>query len=157
MLVAAFCSLHDAEVAARFLTDRGVPTKAIGLRRPPPRAGRGGTPRLARPLIYAAFGGVVTGLVGALLWSVLAPDLLTVGWRVAASTLVGASAAGSIGVLAENGLEIPFQSGPAAGQEFGPETGDSAVVAVEESQVRHAAALLRRIGVDRILVGNDLH
>lgn len=31
VLVASFGSLHDAEAAARFLTDRGVPTRAIGL------------------------------------------------------------------------------------------------------------------------------
>lgn len=34
VLVASFGSLHDAEAAARFLTDRGVPTRAIGLSTP---------------------------------------------------------------------------------------------------------------------------
>jgi len=160
VLVAAFGSLQDAEVAARFLTDRGVPTKAIGLRRPAlsSQSGLADTPKRARPLIYAAFGGVVTGLVGNLLWNVLAPDLLTTAWRVAATVFVGASAAGSIGVLAENGFDFPFQSDSAEAREIGPPSSeDRAVVAVEESEVRHAAELLRRIGVDRILVGDDLY
>jgi hypothetical protein len=155
VLVASFGSLHDAEAAARFLTDRGVPTRTIELSRAEPGApsGRGVNRRFARPLTFAAFGGVLTGLGGTVLWSTFAPDFMTNGWRLIATVLVGATAAGSIGAAVDSGLELPAQDdrvGPGAVSTSIHEA--RAVVAVAESQVQHATGLLRRIGVDRILV-----
>lgn len=154
VLVAGFASLHDAAAAARFLNERGVLADTIGVRSAT-QCSDGGRPRSrSRPLIYAAFGGVATGLVGSLLWTVVASDVLTAAWRVVATVFVGASAGGSIGVLTDQGLDVRFgeRSGtvPWAGE-------DHAVVAVEASQVRDATELLRRIGVDRILVAEDRH
>jgi hypothetical protein len=158
VLVAAFGSLHDAEAAARFLTDRGVPTKAIGLSKPAADSpsGPGGNRRVARPVIFAAFGGVLAGFGGNIFWSTLAPDFLTAGWRVIGSALVGATAAGSIGVAVDSGLEDPLQDDPPAQRAVKSSSDvERAVVAVAESHARRAAGLLRRIGVDRMLVGDE--
>ena len=158
VLVAAFGSLHDAEVAARFLTDRGVPTKAIGLSKAAADwpSGPGGNRRVARPVIFAAFGGVLTGFAGNIFWSAFAPEFLTAGWRVIGSALVGATAAGSIGVAVDSGLESPSQHDRAGERAVNsPSDAERAVVAVAESQVERAAGLLRRIGVDRMLVGDE--
>ena len=160
VLVAAFGSLHDAEAAARFLTDGGVPTRAIGLSRAAPDSpsGLGGNRRLARLLTFAAFVGVLTGLVGNILWSAFAPEFLTAGWRVIGSVLVGATAAGSIGVAVDSGLDVPLQDDQAGQCAVNPSSNDErAVVAVAEAHVERAAGLLRRIGVDRLLVGDDAH
>lgn len=158
VLVAAFGSLHDAEAAARFLTDRGVPTKAIGLSgaAEDSPSDPGGNRRVARPLIFAAFGGVLTGFVGNIVSSALAPEFLTASWRVIGSVLVGATAAGSIGVAVDNGLEDPLQH-DRAGQHTAnsPSEAERAVVAVAEFHVERAAGLLRRVGVDRMLVGDE--
>ena len=158
VLVAAFGSLHDAEAAARFLTDRGVPTKAIGLSRgaPDSPSGPGGNWRLTRPLTFAAFGGVLTGLVGSVLLSVFAPEFLTTGWRAIGSVLVGATAAGSIGVAVDSGLDLPVHHGRAGQRAVSSSTNEErAVVAVAAPQVERAAGLLRRIGVDRMLVDDE--
>jgi hypothetical protein len=97
VLVAAFGSLHDAEAAARFLTDRGVPTKAIGL------SGGAADPRPGPGTIRRFL-----------------------GYRSATR-------------------RDPVLTGE-----------DQAVVAVPEPHVDDATLLLRRIGVDRLLVGNEL-
>ena len=159
VLVAAFGSLHDAEAAARFLTDRDVPTTAIGLSRAgtDSPSGRAGNRRLARPLTFAAFGGVLTGLAGNILWSAFGPEFLTAGWWVIGSVLVGATAAGSIGVAVDSGVDVPLQHDQAGERAVTSSNEERAVVAVAACDVDRAAGLLRRIGVDRLLVGDDPH
>ena len=160
VLVAAFGSLHDAEAAARFLTARDVPTTAIGLSGagPDSPSGRRGNRGLARPLTFAAFGGVLTGLAGDILWSVLTPEFLTAGWWVIGCVLVGATAAGSIGVAVDSGIDVPLQHDQAGIREVNPSSNEErAVVAVAACDVDRAVGLLRRIGVDQLLVGHDAH
>lgn len=159
-LVAAFGTLHDAEVAARYLADRGVTAETIGVTRPAPKSRslwKGGH-RVSRPLLYAAYGGALTGLAGSIVWNVIAPDFLTIGWSVAAPAIVGASAAGSIGVLVDNGLEPRSQGDSAGARQIDTPTHEgAAVVAVDASSVDCAVELLRGIGVERILIRNDAH
>jgi hypothetical protein len=158
VLVAAFGSVHDAEAAARFLTDRGVPTKAIGLSKAATDSpyGPGDNRRVARPVIFAAFGGVFAGFVGNIVGSVFAPEFLTAGWRVIGFALVGATAAGSLGVAVDSGLESPLQDDQSAQRAVNSSRdAERAVVAVAEGHVERAAGLLRRIGVDRMLVGDE--
>jgi hypothetical protein len=167
-LVAAFGSLHEAEFAARFLTDQGLPTDAMRLARPAlespalesavPTPRRYGRRRLALPLVFAASGAVLLGLVGNILWNALFPDLLS-GWRVVAIMFVGASAAGSIGLLVDNGLDPWARSGSArpsgTGRRRSAERAAVAVRGLERSQIDHAAKLLRWVGADGIHVRGD--
>jgi len=158
-LIAEFGSLPDANDAARFLADRGVPAETIRLSAPGAehRSSRVDEGGLVLPLIYAVVGGVLTGLAGSLVWTALAPDVLSIAWRVVASALVGASAGGSIGVAVRTGLTPPVRSNPGENEAGASSGKDGAVVAVGRSQVDHAVALLRRIGVDRMLVREDRH
>lgn len=156
ILVAAFGSLPDAELAARFLRDRGVPTTAIPLGGPDQASADRPELRrtLGRPLAYAAFGAVLFGIVGTVLWSVFLPGFLTPAWWIATTVLCGGSAAGSVGRLVDQGLD-PGSSrpgGPVAGDAPLPGRQDRALLAVEAGQVDSATRLLRRIGADRILV-----
>ena len=163
-LVAAFGSLHEAEFAARFLTDQGLPTDAMRLARPAlepavPTPRPDGRRRLALPLVFAAFGAVLLGLVGNILWNALFPDLLRSGWRVVAIMFVGASAAGSIGLLVDSGLDLRVRAGSAGPSRTGRRrSAERAVVAVrdlERSQIDYAAKLLRWVGADGIHVRGD--